>query len=66
MGAPCLGVNGDLAYTVAIESYAASLRGEPPAPQEFRCAHVDVAVHFQHRLRRRRLNLEPPCVDSAH
>ena len=34
------GVSGDLAYTVAIESYTASLRGEPAAPQELRVTHV--------------------------
>ncbi|HEX6149636.1 nuclear transport factor 2 family protein [Nocardioides sp.] len=33
-------VNGDLAYTVAIESYTASLRGQPPALQELRVTHV--------------------------
>ena len=33
-------VSGDLAYTVAIERYVASLRGEPPAQQELRVTHV--------------------------
>jgi ketosteroid isomerase-like protein len=34
------GVSGDLAYTVAIERYVASLRGEPPAQQELRVTHI--------------------------
>ena len=34
------GISGDLAYTVAIERYVASLRGEPPAQQELRVTHV--------------------------
>jgi ketosteroid isomerase-like protein len=34
------GMSGDLAYTVAIESYTASLRGESPALQELRVTHV--------------------------
>jgi ketosteroid isomerase-like protein len=34
------GVSGDLAYTVAIERYTASLRGDPPARQELRVTHV--------------------------
>lgn len=33
-------VSGDLAYTVAIERYTASLRGAPPAQQELRVTHV--------------------------
>ena len=33
-------ISGDLAYTVAIERYVASLRGEPPAQQELRVTHV--------------------------
>ena len=32
--------SGDFAYTVAIERYVASLRGEPPAQQELRVTHV--------------------------
>lgn len=34
------GVSGDLAFTVAIERYTASLRGAPPAEQELRVTHV--------------------------
>jgi ketosteroid isomerase-like protein len=34
------GISGDLAYTVAIERYVASLRGAPPAKQELRVTHV--------------------------
>ena len=34
------GISGDMAYTVAIERYMASLRGEPPALQELRVTHV--------------------------
>jgi ketosteroid isomerase-like protein len=34
------GVSGDLAYTVAIERYVASLHGEPPAKQELRVTHI--------------------------
>lgn len=34
------GVSGDLAYTVAIERYVASLRGEPPAQWELRVTHI--------------------------
>ena len=33
-------VSGDFAYTVAIERYTASLRGEAPAQQELRVTHV--------------------------
>jgi ketosteroid isomerase-like protein len=33
-------VSGDFAYTVAIERYSASLRGDPPALQELRVTHV--------------------------
>jgi ketosteroid isomerase-like protein len=32
--------SGDLAYTVALESYTASLRGQPLAEQELRVTHV--------------------------
>ena len=34
------GISGDLAYTVAIERYVASLRGATPAKQELRVTHV--------------------------
>ena len=34
------GVSGDMAYTVAIERYTASLRGDPRAKQELRVTHV--------------------------
>jgi ketosteroid isomerase-like protein len=33
-------VSGDFAYTVAIERYSASLRGNPPVQQELRVTHV--------------------------
>jgi ketosteroid isomerase-like protein len=34
------GESGELAYTVAIERYTASLRGDPPAQQQLRVTHV--------------------------
>ena len=43
------GISCDLAYTVAIERYVASLRGEPPAQQELRVTHVYRQVQGQWR-----------------
>jgi ketosteroid isomerase-like protein len=47
------GVSGDLAYTVAIEQYVASLRGEPPAQQQLRVTHIYRQEHGHWRATHR-------------
>ena len=58
------GVSGDLAYTVAIERYMASLRGEPPAQQELRVTHIYRREQGQWRAIHRHADRKQP--DSRH
>ena len=58
------GVSGDLAYTVAIERYMTSLRGEPPAQQELRVTHIYRREQGQWRAIHRHADRKQP--DSRH
>ena len=53
-------VSGDLAYTVAIERYVASLRGDPPARQELRVTHVYRRESGRWRAVHRHADRKPP------
>ena len=55
------GISGDLAYSVAIESYVASLREEPPAQQELRVTHVYRREHGQWFAVHRHADRKPPA-----
>jgi ketosteroid isomerase-like protein len=54
------GVNGDLAYTVAIERYTASTNGGPPAPGELRVTHVFRREDGRWRAVHRHADRKPP------
>jgi ketosteroid isomerase-like protein len=53
-------VSGDQAYTVAIERYSASLRGDPPAQQELRVTHVYRRESGRWRAVHRHADRKPP------
>ena len=55
------GISGDLAYSVAIESYVASLREEPPAQQELRVTHVYRREHGHWFAVHRHADRKPPA-----
>ena len=55
------GESGDLAYTVALETYTASLRGQPPALQELRVTHVYRRENGQWRAVHRHADRKQPA-----
>jgi ketosteroid isomerase-like protein len=59
-----LGVSGDLAYTVAIEHYVGSLRGEPPSQQQLRVTHIYRREHGHWRATHPHADRKQP--DTRH
>ena len=54
------GVDGNFAYTVAVERYTASADGAPPAPTELRATHVYRREDGHWRAVHRHADRRPP------